>query len=455
MQLQKASWLLCLLIPACASTGASQREPVAAWQDSHGAGPWDSEADVDSNNAQESTLAPNAQLSALLIHARQNNPRLSAAFHAWRASVEDIPLATKLPEPRLMFGVFLEEVETRTGPMEGKVSITQALPWFGKRSLAGDVASARAQAMGEGVLRALLEVDRQVKNAWYEYAWLQQAVEVARAHQSLLQHWQNVARTRLDLGITNPSEILRVELELGQLDDRLLSLADLERPLRAKLNAALNRPTNAELAKPGYPLAGAVEVDSASLLANLAETSPRLRQLQWQVDAAQQGRELAGKAGYPDLTVGVDYTLIGSTGASGSGDDAVALTLGFSLPVWRDAYRAQRDGARSKLLGARAQWEQAHNELGAELEMALFKLRDTSRHLELLNNSLIPKGQEAIGIMGDTYQSGESSFIDVIDAQRILLEFQLQAVRAEADRAQALSRVEELSGVSLSTTQNN
>jgi len=57
--------------------------------------------------------------------------------------------------------------------------------------------------------------------------------------------------------------------------------------------------------------------------------------------------------------------------------------------------------------------------------------------------------------MGDTYQSGESSFIDVIDAQRILLEFQLQAVRAEADRAQALSRVEELSGVSLSTTQNN
>jgi cobalt-zinc-cadmium efflux system outer membrane protein len=74
--------------------------------------------------------------------------------------------------------------------------------------------------------------------------------------------------------------------------------------------------------------------------------------------------------------------------------------------------------------------------------------------LVLLNTSLIPKGQEAVGTMGSTYQSGDASFIDVIDAQRLLLEFQLQAVRAEADRAQALAKVEEISGVSLSTSQN-
>ncbi len=452
MQLQKATWLLCLLIPACASTGDSQHKPIAAWQDSHGAGPWD--RDAGSETEGQSALVPNGQLVDLLTYARRNNPGLAAAFHAWRASVEEIPLSTKLPEPRLMFGTFLEEVETRTGPMKGKVSITQALPWFGKRRLAGTVASARADAMGEGVARALLEVDQQVRDAWYEYAWLQQAVQVAEAHQSLLKHWQDVARTRLELGLSKPSEILRVEIELGQLDDRVQSLADLERPLRAKLNAALNRPGDAPLAKPSYPLSGPVEVDGAALLANLAETSPRLRQLQRQVDAAVQGQDLADKASYPDLTVGVDYTMIGSRGAAGSGDDAVALTLGLSLPVWRGAYQAERDGARSRLLGARAQWEQARNQLGAELEMALFKLRDTSRHLELLNNSLIPKGQEATGIMGDTYQSGDSSFIDVIDAQRILLEFQLQAVRAEADRAQALSKVEVLSGVSLSNSPN-
>ncbi|MDF1837419.1 MAG: TolC family protein [Planctomycetota bacterium] len=445
MQLQKATWLLCLLVPACATGDTSYREPIEAWQESRAKAKKGDESDE---------LAPHAQLPELLSHARRNSPKLEAAFQAWRASVEQVPLASKLPEPRLMFGAFLEEVETRTGPMRAKLSISQALPWFGKRDLAADVAQSRAQMMGERVAQTLLEVDQAVKDAWYEYAWLQQATLVARAHEALLEHWQNVARSRLELGLSQPSEILRVELELGQLNDRLLSLADLDRPLRARLNAALSRSTHAPLARPSYPLLGTAELDGDALLADLPTTNPRLRRLQRQIEGAVHGQDLADKAGYPDLTLGVETTFIGSNGAAGSGDDAVALTVGIGLPVWRGAYRAQREGARAQLLGARAQWEQAHNELSADLEMALFQLRDTSRHLELLRTSLIPKGQEAIGIMGHTYQSGESSFIDVIDAQRILLEFQLQAVRAEADRAQALSKVEAISGTSLTSTPN-
>ncbi|MFT4646985.1 MAG: cobalt-zinc-cadmium efflux system outer membrane protein [Glaciecola sp.] len=452
MQLQKATWLLCLLAPACASSDTSYREPIEAWQESR-AQRWDA-AQQNPDNGSNGTLAADAQLPELLAYGRQHNPKLSVAFYRWQSAVEQIPQASKLPEPRVMFGAFLEEVETRTGPMQGKVSISQALPWFGKRSLAGDVATVRAQAMAEGVEIAFLEVDRQIKDVWYEYAWLQQAQRVAHAHQDLLGHWQKVARTRLELGLSQPSEILRVELELGQLDDRFLSLEDLERPLRAKLNAALNRPSDAVLAEPTYPLAAVEEVDVPTLLASLSETNPRLRQLKREVEAAQHGLTLAGKAGYPDFSLGVDYTFIGSNSAAGSGEDAVALTFGLSLPVWRGAYRAQREGARAQMHAARASLESTRHTLVAELEMALFKLRDASRQLVLLNTSLIPKGQEAVGTMGSTYQSGDASFIDVIDAQRLLLEFQLQAVRAEADRAQALAKVEEISGVSLSTSQN-
>lgn len=444
MQLQKAIWLLCLLAPACASTETSYRRHIDKWQDSQES--WYAPIDEGADNP---LLAPKAGLFELLSYARRNNPRLRAAFYAWRASIERIPQAAKLPEPRVMFGAFLEGVETRTGPMRSKLSISQGLPWFGKLQLAGDVAAAKSQAMAEAVEVANLDVERRVKDAWYEYAWLQQAVAVDLAHRELLGHWQNVARTRLELGLSKPSEILRVEIELGKLEDRLLSLADLQVPLRAKLNAVLNRPVDAPLATPTYPLNLPKEIDTKRFAVDLDRTNPRLRQLQHNIEAAQIAVQLADKAGLPDLSVGLDYTIIGSNGTAGSGDDAVALTVGMGLPVWRGAYQAQKDAAQANLKEARANLDAVRNELTADLEMALFKLRDTTRHLELLNTSLIPKGQEAIGIMGDTYQSGDSSFIDVVDAQRILLEFQLQAVRAEADRAQALAKVEQLSGVSI------
>ncbi len=447
MQLQKAIWLLCFLAPACASSETTHRRHIETWQEARAKSmPSPVEGAADSTSL---ALSTGAGLPELLSHARRNNPRLRAAFHAWRASIEQIPQASKLPEPRVMFGAFLEKVETRTGPMQGKLSIAQALPWFGKRRLAGDVAAAKAQALAQAVEVAYLAVDLQVKDAWYEYAWLQKTIQVDRAHRELLSHWQNVARTRMELALSKPSEILRVEIELGKLEDRLMSLNDLQRPLRAKLNAVLNRPAGAPLPVPQFPLSVPEVVDTDRLLADLDVTNPGLRQLQHRIAAAELAVQLADKAGYPDLSLGVDYTFIGSNDAAGSGDDAVALTVGLGLPIWRGAYRAKQDGARAHLKMARANLDAARNGLIADLEMALFKLRDTSRHLELLNTSLIPKGQEAIGIMGDTYQSGESNFIEVVDAQRILLEFQLQAVRAEVDRAKALSKVEQLSGVSI------
>ena len=62
---------------------------------------------------------------------------------------------------------------------------------------------------------------------------------------------------------------------------------------------------------------------------------------------------------------------------------------------------------------------------------------------------MIPKGEEALLSLQTAYESGKGGFLDLIDAQRTLLEFQLQAARGQADRAQALAKIEHLSGVSL------
>jgi outer membrane protein TolC len=81
--------------------------------------------------------------------------------------------------------------------------------------------------------------------------------------------------------------------------------------------------------------------------------------------------------------------------------------------------------------------------------MALFQHRDGARRVALFQDSLIPKGEEALRSLQTAYQSGKGGFLDLIDAQRALLEFQLQAARAHTDRAQALAKIEQLSGVSL------
>jgi outer membrane protein TolC len=160
--------------------------------------------------------------------------------------------------------------------------------------------------------------------------------------------------------------------------------------------------------------------------------------------------DLAELAGYPNLTVGADLTFIGEADNSnmpGSGHDALVLTLGLELPIWRESLAAGERSAEAQLRASERTLQQAHNTLLADLEMAFFQAREGHRRQALFSDSLIPKGEEALHTLYTAYQSGKGGFRDLIDAQRALLEFQLQAARAQTDQLQALATIEHLSGV--------
>lgn len=442
---EKRIVLTALLLSSCAAPPPAHRARLAEWRELR--------ASRESAPAElpEEELE-NGDLDTLLRYARRHNPALSSAFQRWKSALERVPEVTALPEPRLTLAAYLSSVETRVGPMHGRVGLAQPFPWFGKLDLAGDVAFETSEAEREGLEAARLDVDQAVRDAWFEWAWLEQAVRITQGHQELLTHWESVARARMETGLGRHADVIRAQVELGKLEDRLRTLADLRRPITARLNAALGRPAGAPLPVPTYPLPQPAELDQEGLAALLHATNPELRALDHRIQAAESDVDLARKSYWPDFQVGLDYTLVGEAdapGVPGSGDDALALSLGLELPVWRAKYAARVRGAEARLRAARLQQEDTHNRLSAELEMALYQFRDADRRVDLFADSLIPKGEESVEALDTAYQAGDEGFLDLIDAERVLLEFQLQAARAEADRAQALARTEQITGVEL------
>ncbi|MFT5287958.1 MAG: cobalt-zinc-cadmium efflux system outer membrane protein [Planctomycetota bacterium] len=407
---------------------------------------------MESQDSEAALLVEGAGLTEILRHARAHNPGLEAALQRWKAALEKVPGATTLANPRVTLGGFLSEVETRVGPMQARVGVAQPLPWFGKLRLAGEVQFAAAEEARELLEAALLELDQRARAAWYEYAWLERAIVITGGNRDLLIHWESVARARLSSGLGSYADVIRAQVELGKLEDRAQSLNDLRGPIVASLNAALNRPSASALPRPTGPLPDPPSINGEQLAASLHQTNPILRALGHRIEGARQGVELASKAFYPDFAVGVDYTLIGSakaSGVSGSGDDAFALTLGVELPIWRQSYRAGVRGAEARTRAAQAEQVEATNRLKSELEMTLYQFRDAGRRVVLFRDSLIPKGEEVIQTLDAGYQAGDESFLSLIDAQRVLLEFQLQAARAESDRMMALAMTERIIGTPL------
>ena len=405
-----------------------------------------------SGGAFASTVPDTQNLRSLVDYALANNPEVNVARERHIGALARVPQAMALPEPKLTYRYFVNEVETRVGPQEHGIGLSQTLPWFGKRGLQGDAATETARAAQEGIASIQNTVIAEVANAYYELFYLGQSIEIIRGNRDLVLHLERVARARYGAGAATHADVIRAQVELGIIENRLGSLKDRRAPLFARLNALLNRPTTEIFDLPSILIFEPVLYTDDELLAKVSLHNPDLRATSFEIEAAHRQRERANKNYLPDITLGLDYIATGDArmpGVQDSGDDALSATIGFTLPIWRSKYDAGVKEADAILRQQQFKRDQQLNTFHAETVTALFKLRDAQRQIDLYEKALLPKANESLVATQRAYSTGAAPFADTIDAQRMLLNFELSFARAITDHHQARIVLEKLTGQSL------
>ncbi|NQT89331.1 TolC family protein [bacterium] len=401
---------------------------------------------------------PNAALPRLegglddyVTYALLRNPGLRAAYERIVIVLERVPQVTALPDPVLRYAYFVNEVETRVGPQRHRLGLMQVFPGFGKRQLRGEVALAEADVAFQRYLEARAELILRVRDTWYELAWLGRAVAITRENLEIMKYIESVARSRYRVNKTPYADVLRAQVELNTLEDRLRTLEDMRAPLVARLNAALSRRLDAAVPWPGAIVEERLATDHAAVFAALQESNPELRALDAQLSRERLAICLAEKSGQPDYSLGLSYIETGSAemDMSDSGKDPFIIEAGITLPLWRGKVRAAVREAEARLASTEQQLLARYDLLGADARLLLFKLHDAERRLALHRTSLIPKARQALKATETAYASAKADITDYLEAQRTLLAFRLEAERALADVAQRLAELERLVGRTL------
>ena len=394
-------------------------------------------------------LNERARLGDYLTYAALTSPALKAAFERWQAALEKVPQERSLPDPRLTYGYFVQGVETRAGPQQQKLALAQTFPWRGKLDLGTKAASQAAEAARERYESERLALFHAVRDAYYELYYLSRALAIFQENRELLKYIEQVVRTRYATAAAGHSELIRVQIELAKLEDRVQTLTELRGPIVARLNAALNRPAAAEVPWPGSIPEERIQATDEEILAWAASANPALKALGHEVDARRYGVLLARKGYYPDLTLGLEYIQTGHAGMPGSvdsGKDPVIATISVNLPVWQGKYQAAEREAAAQLRVAQSVKLQRQNALNAEIKRVLYELGDAERKIDLYAATLLPKARESMKATEAAFRAGTATFLDLMDAERVLLEFELSRERALANYAQRLAELEMLVG---------
>ncbi len=435
-----------------------------------------------------------SSLGSCLAFAALNNSGLRSAFYEWKAALERIVRERTLPDPRFTYRYFIEEVETRVGAQKQGVGVSQVFPWFGKLKLKGDVASQRAEMARQRYEKVKLKLFYRVKSAYYDYYYLNRAIDIVGENLELVRHIEEVVRSRYKTHLAAHQDVIRIQTEFATLEDRLKALRELRQPIVARFNAALGR-NHGDVPSPKSIPQQNFTVSDEQVIARAMQMNPELKLLEHKVLKRQKSIELAKKEYFPDVTFGVDYTDVrpsprvsgpGLTApfaqrsavriaqgmgdmldaynigksfmpggrASDAGKDIWMVYMSINIPIWYDKYRAGERLARERREAAIEEKSDRERTLLSDIRMVLFKVRDAGRKIALYSDALIPKETEALKATESAFRAGDASYNDLIDTQRKLLEFQLSLEQSRTEKSKRLAELEMLVGGDISDSKN-
>lgn len=321
---------------------------------------------------------------------------------------------------------------------ETGVSLSQTIPWPG--ALAAD---ARARARAADSLHAQgtatrWEVEIAARRAFARLTTARALHDIDSATENDARSLRELVARRTDLGETRESDRIRATVEwmrqrrLVQASAREAEAAEVL--VRAIAVAPLPRPLVLRADPPG----DLRPQDRESLVARLLERNPQL--LGARADAERQ-RELIAHARtsrFPDLNVTVFRDRELDKAADG-------IALGIELPLW-NANRREIARARAALSVAAAEVERRRLDLVAELDEGLKDLDVASAQVQMLVSDILPSAAGSLQLARRSYEEGETSLLDLLDAQRTFRETQREAVESRLALALAAADIQRLVG---------
>jgi outer membrane protein TolC len=241
--------------------------------------------------------------------------------------------------------------------------------------------------------------------------------------------------------------LLRVQIEINELENRIALLKDQLYTDKVSFNRFLNRPPSSDVFT-GDSLEQTPLPSGILSLADSLANNPMAKMYQAESEANTARIEMATKMSYPMLGLGLNYMLIQKRDGNSSmmnGKDMKMPMVSLSIPIYRKKYKAMRNEAEFLRDAANQSEDDVINNLRVNFQQAMQDLNDADRRVKLYTGQAL-LADKSVQLLITSYSSGEADFVEVLRMQQQLLDYQFNRVDAIVDKNTSIARVVYLTG---------
>jgi outer membrane protein TolC len=438
--------------------------------------------------------------------AAKNNPGVMQKFSEYRAALQKIPQVGSLPDPELTLGVFMKPMELTDGNQVADIRLMQMFPWFGVLKNAKDEMSLMAKAKLESFRDKKLGLFYDVQRTWYELNRYQQAINISESNLEILKTIERLTLIRfrspestggssssggivapgippvtssgtagmqsmggsalnnsattsakasysmsgnsmgLQGGSSGLADLYRIQIEIADLENNIVSLKNMMITITSRFNAYLNRPVLSNLTLPDSLRPVIFNLSLAAVTDSILMKNPMLGMLKYEHQSLDARYKMVSAMGYPMVGVGIDYSLINKNGMSASsmnGKDMVMPMVTFNLPIYRKKYNAMKSEVALLKTAKIQEYTATSNSLQTEFYEAVQLYQDAKRR-EKLYADQYQLADKSLSIMLKSFSSSGVSLTDLLRIRQQTLDYKYKQVEAVADYNTAVAWLKRL-----------
>ena len=385
---------------------------------------------------------PVLRLDDAIEEAQATNPEIKAA-RARAAAAAYVPRqASAYDDPVFSYEAWNAPESFDVTRADNNIpKLSQKVPFPGKRSLAGTAAERDADVARREADMVQLEVVAAVKRAYWDLWLVHENLLVHSRDKVLVENLARIAERRYAVGQVSQPDVLRAQVELTRLVNRVTTETLGVDAARAELAALLSRDDPQSIGLPEEPVRRPLEQDVASLTEAALRQRPELAAQQASIARFEANRRSARLGYLPDF----EFTAERFYNADRR--DGLGAMVSMSIPlVYKYKYDAAAGEANARMTTAQAELRRLQDRIRRDVQQAFLRAKIALAQRDLFVSTHIPQAEQALRASQVSYETGKVDFLSLVDSVRAVEAIHVEHYQAEADFEKAYADLERAVG---------
>lgn len=382
-------------------------------------------------------------LDGYIDYALSHNPSIHAAGSSIKASMQEIRLATALPDPMIMGRAGIDN-----GLMPASIGVSQMIMQPVTIAFEKKYAKYKKEAEEARLYQAASDVVYRVRSIYFILYETGQLIKIKNQNLALLRQYEELTKTAYANGTVAQSSLIKVGLEISRLEDGIrsdeLKTVTLHQELAAVLG--INEYVKFPFPESKPLLKNAIQPDSIVIL--VQHKYPGLNAMRKEILSEKAMQASAKSRFLPDISFGIEY-MKSSDAITGSAADETWMlspSVSLSIPVWFGKKAALVQKAGFNAMKMEQQTNNMQNMIVAQAVMFKNELHDAQLKEKLLSEVLVPQARQMLVLMENEYRTGISRSLDVLDGQRMLFDLEMEKIMEQTRALNAEAALLQLVG---------